>query len=294
VLFEERFRAMNTDIDVIIDAPRRPSAEFISVRLLFGQQEQRFSRFLPATLITRLNSGEAVDDPWLGKLVRLALEAHEATGGLFNPMVLPALAEAGYASSFESVQGGSPRAQAVPDPRRAVLLRGDRVRLREGQFDGGGIVKGWTVDLAVALLLEAADGALVNAGGDMRGEGHGDRGGGWAAAIEAPEAGSLAWHGTLHGALATSTTRKRQWRTASGGHAHHLIDPRTGMPADSPFSQASCWAPEARIAETWAKAVLIGGHDGLRAAASAGIPALALGAGGEALGNGLAWGQGKF
>jgi thiamine biosynthesis lipoprotein len=167
--------------------------------------------------------------------------------------------------------------------------------LREGQFDGGGLVKGWTVDLATALLMDSdAAGALVNAGGDVRGEGHGDRAGGWAAAIEGLDAGSLAWHGTLNGALATSTTRKRRWRTASGGDAHHLVDPRTGLPAESPFIQASCWAPEARIAETWAKAVLIGGHEGLRAAAAAGVPSLALFPGGEAVGNGLAPGQVKF
>ena len=42
----------------------------------------------------------------------MALEAFEFTGGLFNPMVLNALSDAGYSSSFETVRGGKPRERA--------------------------------------------------------------------------------------------------------------------------------------------------------------------------------------
>ena len=80
----------------------------------------------------------------------------------------------------------------------------------------------------------------------------------------------------MTGAIATSTTRKRRWTTASGGLAHHLIDPRTGMPAESPFDQVSCWAAETWRAEVWAKAVLIGGEAAAERAAGAGVPVLAI------------------
>jgi thiamine biosynthesis lipoprotein len=278
VQFEDRFWAMNTDIDVAIEATERPSAAFITVRLLFAQQEQRFSRFVESSLVSRLNRGEHIADPWLARLVRLALEAHEATAGLFNPMVLPALADAGYGTSFERVSGGVPRAQSVPDLHSAIALAGETVWLKQGRFDGGGIVKGWTVDLAVEHLLDSGiDGVLVNAGGDMRAEGTGDSPGGWLAAIDNPLLqGAFAWQGTLSGALATSTTLKRRWTTAAGVEAHHLIDPRNGLPAVSPYVQVSCRAPEARMAEVWAKAILIGGAPASDAARGEGVSALAM------------------
>ena len=43
--FTESFRAMNTDVDAIIEAPSRPLDAFLTLRLLFEQQEERFSRF---------------------------------------------------------------------------------------------------------------------------------------------------------------------------------------------------------------------------------------------------------
>jgi thiamine biosynthesis lipoprotein len=278
VQFEDRFRAMNTDIDVVVESVSHPSAEFLTLRLLFAQQEQRFSRFIESSLLSRLNRGERIEDPWLAQLMRLALAAHDATGGLFNPMVLPALRQAGYGVSFESISGGDPHPQLLSEPLHAIVLDGESVRLNQGQFDGGGIVKGWTVDLAVEHLLAAGvGGALVNAGGDMRAEGLGDGDHGWLAAVEHPlRPATLAWQGTIRGALTTSTTLKRRWRTATGADAHHLIDPRSGLPAESPFVQVSCRAAEARVAEVWAKAVLIGGEPAIEGATMAGVGVLAV------------------
>ena len=63
----------------------------------------------------------------------------------------------------------------------------------------------------------------------------------------------------LRGAVATSSTRQRRWQDASGRPQHHLIDPRTGRPADSGLSQVTVHGAEAWMAEVLAKAVLIGG-----------------------------------
>jgi thiamine biosynthesis lipoprotein len=59
--------------------------------------------------------------------------------------------------------------------------------------------------------------------------------------------------------MATSSRLRRRWATTSGGEAHHLIDPRSGLPADTPYVQVTTWASETWRAEVWAKAVLIGG-----------------------------------
>jgi thiamine biosynthesis lipoprotein len=277
---------MNTEIDIIVDFDgMAPVDVFLSVELLFQAQERRFSRFLPESQLSALNRGEEVDDRQFASGIGLALEAFTFTGGLFNPMVLPSLRDAGYAGSFETVSGGAPRAQPVPNPRECLVHRGDRVSLREGQVDLGGIVKGWTVDLAIGSFGARAPDLYINAGGDVRCCGRENGRQGWDCAV-AGLAGADAWAGRLDGALATSTSRKRSWLTADGETAHHLIDPRTGLPAQSPVAQASAWAPETWRAECWAKVVLIGGEAGARAAHGAGIRTLALGHDGSPLWNG--------
>lgn len=278
--FSDSFRAMNTDIDVAVEAAARPVAAFLGLRLLFEQQEERFSRFRPSSLLSAFNNGANVDDPFFIEACRMAAEAHAFTGGLFNPMVLPALSRAGYATTFdELVDGtGEPQPADVPGPGEALVFESGRVHLAAGQMDLGGIVKGWTVDLGLALLSRDCPDAFINAGGDLcccGSEEAGD-GTGWLVAIDPRPGQPPPWEGTITGALATSTTRKRHWRTASNEQAHHLIDPRTGMPATSPFDQVSCWAPETWRAEVWAKAVLIGGEPAGREAAAAGVRVLAI------------------
>jgi thiamine biosynthesis lipoprotein len=274
--YSDSFRAMNTDVDVVVETGSTPIDVFVSLRLLFEEQEAKFSRFRPSSLLCRLNRGEAIEDPGFARVCALALEAHELTGGLYNPMVLPALVEAGYAGTFEEVCGGSPRPQLVPDPARCLEVSGCRVRLREGGLDLGGIVKGWTVDLGIELHRDRYPNLLINAGGDLRCEGAEEGAEGWWLTVDAPGDGPPSWQGAVHGALATSTTLKRRWPTSTGGCAHHLIDPRTGLPAVSPHEQVTVWAAETWRAEVWAKAVLIGGHEGAAACRRAGFRVLTL------------------
>lgn len=274
---EDSFRAMDTDIDVLIDSADspRPIAAFAGARQLFESQEARFSRFRPASLVSRLNAGETVEDGWLAAACRMALDAHAFTGGIFNPLVLESLEQAGYSRTFSEVSGGAPRPAPAPDPRGTLAIDGATVRLLHGRLDLGGIIKGWTVDLAVEMLARAEPNVLVNAGGDLRCAGNEDGNDGWLVAIAKPGSEEDAWEGAIHGALATSTSLKRRWKTSTGGEAHHLIDPRTGMPATSPFVQVSAWHSLAWKAECWAKAVLIGGEETGRVAAAAGVRVLA-------------------
>jgi len=268
------FRAMNTDVDVFVMAGRRPLEAFVSVELLFAQQEQRFSRFRGTSLLSRFNRGEPIDDRWFADALRLALAMHDETGGIFNPGVLPSLLAAGYDRTFEDVAGGNPVAAATAPFRDMVRISGDRCDLVSGSIDLGGIVKGWTVDLAVELLARDYLDVLVNAGGDMRVAGSDGAGRGWLVEIDGV-AGGPGWSGRITSALATTTTLKRRWRTDTGSVAHHLIDPATGQPAESAYVQASVTADSCVRAECWAKAVVISGAVAFDRAAGAGVEVMA-------------------
>ena len=269
---------MGTDIDIIVVDEQPPLAALISIHLLFEQEEPRFSRFLPDSLVSRLNSGSSVTDGTLAEVCRLALTASDATGGLFNPMVLPALLSAGYDRAFEEVSGGRLDPTDVPLFSECISIKGDDVRLIAGTLNLGGIVKGWTTDQSVELLAEDHPNLLVNAGGDLRVHGSEDNGDGWNLSVEDPRDPAVpAWSGRVTGSLATSTTLKRSWTTSTGGAAHHLIDPRTGLPSASDLVQVSVWAKDVWWAEVWAKAILIGGPSVATQARSAGYEVLVLG-----------------
>ena len=274
--YHESFRAMDTDIDIFIEsAGAPPAAAFVSARLLFEQQEERFSRFRESSLLSDLNRGEVVESPWLARALAMAIDAYELTGGLFNPMVLPALQQAGYGRSFSEVSGGRLEPTRVPDPKRTIRLTDATAELLAGLVDLGGIVKGWTADLVAESLSSEYPDIFVNAGGDIRCMGNDSNGAGWAMDIEGPS-GSSAWQGRLSGAIATSTTLKRRWITAAGEPAHHLIDPGTGMPSDSPLVQVSARAQACWLAEVWAKAILIGGPSAAERAERYGVPSLTI------------------
>ncbi len=272
--FGYSFRAMDTEVDIVVEAPAHPAGLFVSARLLFERAEAKFSRFRAESLLSALNSGCRVEDAEFAQACALAMDAFEVTGGAFNPMVLPALEEAGYSRSFEQVRGGRPREQDVPDLRGCLSIHGDRVELRAGRLDLAGLVKGWTVDRCFDLLAIRAERLLVNAGGDLRCQS--PNGKGWEVAVDSG-VGKALWTGAVGGAMATSSKARRSWRTDVGGQAHHLIDPSTGLPAQSRWEQVTARGELAWRAEAWAKAVLIAGPGLAEAAMADGYVLMAVG-----------------
>jgi thiamine biosynthesis lipoprotein len=136
------------------------------------------------------------------------------------------------------------------------VVRGHVVRPVGLRLDSGGLGKG----LAADLMAEALSGCaswVVDCGGDVRL-------GGTSGVRRAVLVGDPFDRGTtVHelelsaGAVATSGTTRRRW-----DHGHHLIDPRTGAPADSGIVQATAIAATGLEAEVRAKAALLSGLDG--------------------------------
>jgi len=256
----ERFPAMGCEVLVILPSERAAHADTVSA--LFAEWEARLSRFRPDSDLSRLNAAAGrptwVREPLLGVL-RRALRAARATRGVFDPTLAPELSVIGYATTFSEVRG---EVAAVPAPARASSWH--EVRIGPGGLvslpadltvDLGGIAKGMAVDAALAALrAEGVPFALVSAGGDL-----GVLGGrSWPVAVEAADGETVV--SLTAGALATSSTEERRWRTASG-EMHHLIDPRTRRPATTDLVRVTVHAPTCETAEVAAKAALILGSD---------------------------------
>ena len=258
------FAAMGCEVLVIL--PSRCASRGDMVAGLFTDWEARLSRFRADSDLSRLNAAAGrptwVREPLLGVL-RRALRAARATGGVFDPTLARELAALGYATTFTGLRG---QVAERPAPARTSTWRD--VRIGPGglvalpvdlAIDLGGIAKGMAVDTALAALQ--ADGvpfALVSAGGDLAVLGPMPGGRPWPVAVET--AGGEVVLSLSTGALATSSTERRRWQTARGP-MHHLIDPRTRRPAGSDLVRVTVHAPTCEAAEVAAKTALILGRD---------------------------------
>lgn len=269
---ERRFRAMGSDAHVIVMADDAAALLDLAQRMI-DELEQRWSRFLPDSEVSLLNAaaGEPVmvtADTVL--LVQRAIAAWRLTGGTYDPTLLDALRAAGYDRTFESLDSldpaGAGQSADAPLPMLRpgptdIVIDGGSVRLPAGcGFDAGGIGKGLAADLVAQRLIDdGAAGVCINLGGDLRVRGESPTLNGWTLAIEHPWCATpIALVGLTDGAIATASVLRRVWQVG-GETRHHLIDPATGLPAESDLALAAVIAGEAWLAEVMAKSVLLRG-----------------------------------
>jgi FAD:protein FMN transferase len=224
------------------------------------EAEARFTRFLPDSELARLNGGDGrylPVSPEMFAMLEAALWAFEESQGLVNAAVLPAMLSAGYDRPFHQGLSEPAFAAAVQLPPLPDVLWLDAATrsaaLAPGAaLDLGGIAKGALADL---LIDELGDNGVCNLGGDLRVRGAGPEGDGWHIGLCDRTAVAL-----TEGAVCTSGTSRRRW----GQSAHHLIDPRTGIPARTDLAEVSVVTDSALRGEVYAKcAMLLGSAAGL-------------------------------
>lgn len=127
------------------------------------------------------------------------------------------------------------------------------------RLDFGAIGKGYGVDHATERLQEMGiNNAIVNAGGDLRAIGS-RAGNPWRIAIRDPDGGGVFALVPVTGneAVFTSGDYQRNF-TWEGKFYHHIIDPRTGYPAEG-TSSVTVLHPDATTADAAATALFIAG-----------------------------------
>ncbi len=241
------FRSMGCEVVVAGASP----AQLRRVRELFEERDATFSRFREDSELARVNhwGGGVLVSPSFARAVEAALWAREVTGGLVDPTLGSAIEAAGYDRDFtELAPDPRPSGPAAAARPTAVSLLGRVLVLRGGvQLDLNGVVKAIAVDDALALL----DGAgFVSAGGDLATRGEVD--------VALPRGGAVRLHS---GGLATSGRTKRRW-LRGGEERHHLIDPRTGLPARSRWEEVTVCGASCLAADVSAKAAFLVGEEG--------------------------------
>ncbi|WP_158562876.1 FAD:protein FMN transferase [Marinitenerispora sediminis] len=262
-----RDRVMGTDVLVAGLAP----AEAVAALGWLREVERVFTRFAPDSDTRRVGAAQGRPvrvAPMFTAVLAAACEFQRRTGGVFDPFLGAEIAALGYDRDFAEIAAGpapgagaAPPAPAPASPPRVEIDHDRRlVTLSPGlAVDLGGFVKGWSVQQAADGLRErGVRRGLIDAGGDLVA---------WRSPADPPWRIGVA-HPLRTGpadilaltervAVATSSVTRRAWRDREGRAAHHVLDPRTGRPAESDCLQATVLATDLAAAEVAATCLVI-------------------------------------
>ena len=271
-----------TEPDALTEGRRLLAADLAEV-------DAACSRFRPDSELMSLDSasdpGPVQVSPLLAEAIGVALRAARLTGGDVDPTVGAAMAAIGYDRDFAQLPASGPpvtlAVRAVPGWQQVDLdEQARRLTLPHGvRLDLGATAKAWAADRSAARLAAALGcGVLVGLGGDISVAGEPPPGG-WRVRVQdvtgRPEdspVGPAAVVAIQTGGLATSSTTARRWRRG-GDVLHHILDPRTGLPAPEYWRTVSVAAATCVDANTASTAARIKGRGAVNWLANSGLPA---------------------
>jgi thiamine biosynthesis lipoprotein len=276
IRLQQTKKALGSDalMTIVVEESAFGEAMLIKLWKKIAAFEDRFSRFIADSELSEFNAraGEKVKvSNEFEKLLRACQELSSKTGGLFNPLVLPALQQAGYVGSWPDVD----RYKDKLDYRsRSGVTTIEQLQMSNGHaqiptnsaLDFGGIGKGYLLDsLSSYLYRNGLRNYWLSLGGDIICAGKDSTDEPWSVDIQAairPEdsIGAITNKDTAPLAIATSGITKRKG-VYGAKHWHHIIDPRTGRPSKTDMLTATISTNKAVKADVFAKCLVILGSD---------------------------------
>ncbi|HEY2443692.1 MAG TPA: FAD:protein FMN transferase [Streptosporangiaceae bacterium] len=276
----DSWTAIGTTVRLVVTDPRRIEA---GRRLLAGYiaaLDAACSRFRDDSELAdaeRRAGTPVLVSELLADAVAVALHAADITDGDLDPTVATQLAALGYDRDFELVtRNGPPLRLTVRSARsgpgwRDVRLDQERRRLTIPpgvRLDLGATAKAHAADRAAARLARRLGcGVLVSLGGDIAVAGKPPEGG-WRVRIqdvtghpEEPPVGPSQVIAITGGGVSTSGIAARRWRRGNQV-LHHIVDPRTGLPAKPVWRTVSVLAQTALRANIASTTAIIRGQAG--------------------------------
>lgn len=276
-IYEKTRLSMGTFVTLKVVAESKRSAEEI-IDAAFGEVEKvdrLMSHYRADSEVSRLNEkahiAPLVVSPETFEVLLRSDEISRDSGGAFDITVGP-LIELWQKAAKEN---RLPRPEKIAEARarvdyRKVILNKEKKTVSFAQpgisLDLGAIAKGYAMDKAIdAIRKRGATGALVDAGGDIYALGWRPDGKPWRIKIQDPAGGDsgLGVVQLKDKAVATSGNYRR-FVEIEGKRYSHIIDPRSGLPAEG-VASVTVIAPEATLADALATVLsLLGETEGLR------------------------------
>ncbi|MEO9139451.1 MAG: FAD:protein FMN transferase [Jatrophihabitans sp.] len=268
----------STTARIVVSDPTFLAAAYDHARSCLRDVDAAASRFTGDSEIVRLDdaAGAPVDVSWLLKdLLTVALDAARSTEGDVDPTLGNGMRAIGYDRDFSRLTTG-PAAISLPTGSgpcaggrvsvnrrstwRDIVINGDTVTVPAGlSLDLGATAKAFTSDLIARMITdELGIGVLVSIGGDIATAGPGPEGG-WRILVSdgagEPESSIALPAGS---AVASSSTIRRRW-AHHGQQMHHILDPRTGRPAEPVWRTVTVASSSCVHANTLSTAAIVRG-----------------------------------
>ncbi len=279
------WRALGTLVQLVVTEPHRLDDARRLLEEDLAEVDAACSRFRADSEICNLRAEggrPARVSALLAEAIAVALRAARLTDGDVDPTVGVAMSAIGYDRDFEKIEQIGPSialtVRTVPGWRE-VHLEGQSLTMPAGvRLDLGATAKAWAADRSAARIASRLGcGVLVSLGGDIAVAGPAPDGG-WRIRVqdvtgspEDPPAGPYALIAIRDGGLATSSTAARRWQRG-GDVLHHILDPRTGLPAEPVWRTVSVAAGTCADANAASTAAVIRGREALGWLTGLGLP----------------------
>jgi len=255
----------------------------MSIEHRLGAVNDEMSMWDPASELSRFNQTRSVH-PFpvsapLAKVVAAALEMSEQTGGLFDPTIKPLVDYWGFGARhrrdrMSNIERGMPNTEGKETLEflmefvgwEKVLPAGNSLSKKEEnvQIDLSAIAKGYGVDEVAGVIRSfGITNFLVEIGGEIHLAGLSPDQKPWRIGIESPDAGcGVEVFQTLElrgGAMATSGDYRNIRAREDGTRYSHIINPKTGRPAETDIASVSVLAGSCMDADAAATALFVMG-----------------------------------
>lgn len=212
-----------------------------AIKALILDTENKWSVHKDHSVISAFNRGENIGDPLLEEINRLSVR----TGGAFDPRLYGVTRLWNFAGKEHTV------------PTMEQIQTGKEEKL----WDLGGAVKGYVGDLAVETLQTMdISHAVLNLGGNIQTYGSKPDGTPWSIGIQNPDGGDYMCTVSVVGTMAVVTSGDYQrYFEQDGIRYHHILDPKTGMPADSGLASVTVLCRDGLTADCLSTALFVMG-----------------------------------
>ena len=261
---------MGTSVEVTIEDEKGKASE-VSKQLFnrFKELEKKFSLYNPESEIVKVNKGAQHSmrcrvSPEFFKLLEKGLIYSELTSGAFDITVAPLVKLWG----FKERKYSFPKEEDIKNTLKmcgytSIILSADEHEVsfsKPGvELDMGAIAKGYIVDEGIKLLRkEGIVSALINAGGDLYCMGTPSDKDGWIVAIRHPRKKNKTITQLIVRDKAVATSGDYEnFFIHEGSYLSHIIDPRTGWPAETGVISATVISSKSCEADALATALML-------------------------------------
>ncbi|MBC5659334.1 FAD:protein FMN transferase [Anaerosacchariphilus sp. NSJ-68] len=207
-------------------------------------------------------------------LLKAAETVYGSTDGSFDVTIYPLMQLWGFPTGDYHVPTEAELSEVLPLVNASrIRLEGSRVTLGEGQrIDLGGIAKGYASERVMEIYREyGVTSGMVSLGGNIQTLGAKPDGTAWKIGIRDPETEKEGNSGSGAGGILLALPVENQAVITSGGYERyfeengetyiHILDPRTGYPADSGLLSVTVVSENGMLADALSTSLYIMGAE---------------------------------